>query len=93
MAAVNPALSLLRHAGDAGVPDMVAERGGGAGIGKSAGAQPPKNLAIQFDFGDDRLTIGATDLEVAILYGDSQVQVERAGETLVSAPRASRLAT
>ena len=32
---------------------------------------------------DDRLTLSATDSEVAIRYSDSQVQVEEAGETLV----------
>ena len=52
-------------------------------------ARTPKPVlqCVKLTAADDRLTIGATDLEVAILYGDSQVQVERAGETLVSAAK------
>jgi DNA polymerase-3 subunit beta len=36
---------------------------------------------------DDRLTLAATDREVAIRYSDREVQVERAGETLVPADK------
>jgi DNA polymerase-3 subunit beta len=36
---------------------------------------------------ENTLTIAATDLEVAIRYSDNQVQIERAGETLVPADK------
>src|SRR6185436_4611125 len=36
---------------------------------------------------DNAMTIAATDLEVAIRYGDNQVQIEQAGEALVPADK------
>src|SRR5947208_2288296 len=36
---------------------------------------------------DNAMTIAATDLEVAIRYGDNQVQIEKAGEALVPADK------
>src|SRR5437762_12971693 len=36
---------------------------------------------------DNTLTVAATDLEVAIRYSDAQVQIERAGETLLPADK------
>src|SRR4051812_37607873 len=36
---------------------------------------------------DDKLTIAATDLEVAIRFSDSQVQIEQPGETLLPADK------
>src|SRR5204863_1680531 len=36
---------------------------------------------------DDKLTIAATDLEVAIRYSDAQVQIEQPGEALVMADK------
>src|ERR1700709_395691 len=48
-------------------------------------ARTPKPVlqCVQVTASEDRLTIGATDLEVAIRYSDTQVQVEQAGETLL----------
>jgi DNA polymerase-3 subunit beta len=47
----------------------------------------PVLLCVKLTAADDRLTIAATDLEVAIRYSDSQVQIEQSGETLVSADK------
>src|ERR1700731_4715870 len=50
----------------------------------------PVLQCVKLTAADDRLTVAATDLEVAIRYSDNQVQIEQAGETLVPAdkPRA-----
>lgn len=45
----------------------------------------PVLLNIKFSASADKLTISATDLEVAIRYSDAQVQVEEPGETLLPA--------
>src|SRR4051795_6733009 len=47
----------------------------------------PVLMCVKLSASDDRLTIAATDLEVAIRYSDNQVQVEQAGETLVPADK------
>ncbi|WP_428940774.1 DNA polymerase III subunit beta [Fontivita pretiosa] len=43
----------------------------------------PVLQCLKLTAGDDRLTIAATDLEVAIRYSDAQVQIEQPGEALV----------
>ncbi|HSV13156.1 MAG TPA: DNA polymerase III subunit beta [Tepidisphaeraceae bacterium] len=52
-------------------------------------ARTPKPVlqCVKVVAADDRLTIAATDLEVAIRYSDSQVQIEQPGETLVPADK------
>src|SRR3954454_25163073 len=52
-------------------------------------ARTPKPVlqCVKVTAADDRLTIGATDLEVAIRYSDAQVQIEQPGETLVPADK------
>jgi DNA polymerase III subunit beta len=47
----------------------------------------PVLQCVKVTAADDRLTIAATDLEVAIRYSDTQVQVEQPGETLVPADK------
>jgi DNA polymerase-3 subunit beta len=42
---------------------------------------------VKITAADDRLTIAATDLEVAVRYSDNQVQIEQGGETLVPADK------
>src|SRR3954470_17456706 len=55
--------------------------------GNAVATRTPKPVlqCVKLSAADDRLTIAATDLEVAIRYSDSQVQIEQAGETLVPA--------
>ena len=57
--------------------------------GNVVAARTPKPVlqCVKLTAADDRLTIAATDLEVAIRYSDSQVQIEQAGETLVPADK------
>jgi DNA polymerase III subunit beta len=52
-------------------------------------ARTPKPVlqCVKVTAADDRLTIAATDLEVAIRYSDTQVQIEQPGETLVPADK------
>jgi DNA polymerase III subunit beta len=52
-------------------------------------ARTPKPVlqCVKLTAADDRLTVSATDLEVAIRYADSQVQIEQPGETLVPADK------
>jgi len=45
----------------------------------------PALLCVKLTAEGDKLTLAATDLEVAIRYSDSQVQIERAGEALIPA--------
>jgi len=45
----------------------------------------PVLQCLKLTAADDRLTIAATDLEVAIRYSDAQVQIEQPGEALVPA--------
>jgi DNA polymerase-3 subunit beta len=57
--------------------------------GSVVAARTPKPVlqCVKITAADDRLTIAATDLEVAIRFSDSQVQIEQAGETLVAADK------
>src|SRR5262245_15880070 len=57
--------------------------------GSVVAARTPKPVlqCVKLTAADDRLTIAATDLEVAIRYSDSQVQIEQAGEALVPADK------
>jgi DNA polymerase-3 subunit beta len=52
-------------------------------------ARTPKPVlqCVKLTAADDRLTIAATDMEVAIRYSDAQVQIEQPGETLVPADK------
>src|SRR5581483_9142920 len=47
----------------------------------------PVLQCIKVTAADDRLTLAATDLEVAIRYSDAQVQIEQPGEALVPADK------
>lgn len=57
--------------------------------GNAVAARTPKPvlLCVKVTAGDDRLTVAATDLEVAIRYSDSQVQIEQTGEALLPADK------
>jgi DNA polymerase-3 subunit beta len=57
--------------------------------GNVVAARTPKPvlLCVKLTASEDRLTIAATDLEVAIRYSDNQVQIEQAGEALVPADK------
>ena len=52
-------------------------------------ARTPKPVlqCVKLTAAEDRLTLSATDMEVAIRYTDTQVQVEQPGETLVPADK------
>src|SRR5690349_21746525 len=57
--------------------------------GNAVAARTPKPvlLCVKLTAADDKLTIAATDLEVAIRYSDAQVQIEQPGETLLPADK------
>ncbi len=57
--------------------------------GTVVASRTPKPIlqCLKLTAADDKLTIAATDLEVAIRYIDAQVQIEQAGETLVPADK------
>jgi len=57
--------------------------------GNVVAARTPKPVlqCVKLTASDDRLTIAATDLEVAIRYSDSQVQIEQGGEALLPADK------
>ena len=57
--------------------------------GNVVAARTPKPvlLCVKLTASDDRLTLAATDLEVAIRYSDAQVQVEQGGEALLPADK------
>jgi len=57
--------------------------------GNVVASRTPKPVlqCVKLSAADDRLTVAATDLEVAIRYSDNQVQIEQAGETLVPADK------
>ena len=57
--------------------------------GNVVAARTPKPVlqCVKLTAADDKLTIAATDLEVAIRYSDNQVQIEKAGEALVPADK------
>ncbi|HEY0008664.1 MAG TPA: DNA polymerase III subunit beta [Tepidisphaeraceae bacterium] len=58
-----------------------------AGTVSSGRTPKPVLQCVKLSATEDRLTISATDLEVAIRYSDTQVQVETQGETLVPADK------
>lgn len=58
-----------------------------AGMVSSGRTPKPVLQCVKLSASKDRLTLAATDLEVAIRYFDAQVQVESEGETLVMADR------
>ena len=47
----------------------------------------PALQCVKLTAADDKLTISATDLEVAIRYADTQVQIEQPGEALLPADK------
>ena len=47
----------------------------------------PVLQCVKLTAADDKLTIGATDLEVAIRYANTQVQIEQPGEALLPADK------
>src|SRR4051794_37375685 len=57
--------------------------------GNVVAARTPKPVlqCVKVTAADDRLTIAATDLEVAIRYSDAQVQIEQPGEALLPADK------
>lgn len=57
--------------------------------GNAVAARTPKPVlqCVKITAADDRLTIAATDLEVAIRHTDAQVQIEQPGETLLPADK------
>jgi len=57
--------------------------------GNVVAARTPKPVlqCVKLSAKDDKLTISATDLEVAIRYSDNQVQIEKAGEILLPADK------
>ena len=57
--------------------------------GNVVAARTPKPVlqCVKLTADNDRLTIAATDLEVAIRYSDTQVQIEQGGEVLVPADK------
>jgi DNA polymerase-3 subunit beta len=57
--------------------------------GNVVASRTPKPVlqCVKLTAADDRLTVAATDLEVAIRYSDNQIQIEQAGETLVPADK------
>src|SRR3954463_941293 len=57
--------------------------------GNVVASRTPKPVlqCVKLTAADDKLTIAATDLEVAVRYSDTQVQIEEAGEALVPADK------
>src|SRR5215207_2537840 len=57
--------------------------------GNVVATRTPKPVlqCVKLTAADDKLTIAATDLEVAIRYSDNQVQIEQPGETLLPADK------
>src|SRR6202789_3957799 len=57
--------------------------------GNVVAARTPKPVlqCVKLTAAADRLTVAATDLEVAVRYSDSQVQIEEPGEALVPADK------
>jgi len=58
-----------------------------AGNASSARTPKPALQCVKLSAEADKLTVSATDLEVAIRYYDAQVQVEQPGEALVPADK------
>ena len=57
--------------------------------GNVVATRTPKPVlqCVKITAADDRLTIAATDLEVAIRFSDAQVQIEQPGEALLPADK------
>jgi DNA polymerase-3 subunit beta len=57
--------------------------------GNAVASRTPKPVlqCVKLTAADDKLTLAATDLEVAIRYSDAQVQIEQPGETLLPADK------
>src|SRR5947208_4740448 len=57
--------------------------------GNAVATRTPKPVlqCVKVSAADDRLTLAATDLEVAIRYSDTQVQIEQPGEALLPADK------
>src|SRR5204863_2546634 len=57
--------------------------------GNVVAARTPKPVlqCVKVTAEDNKLTLAATDLEVAIRYSDSQVQIEQSGEALLPADK------
>ncbi|HZZ42154.1 MAG TPA: DNA polymerase III subunit beta [Tepidisphaeraceae bacterium] len=57
--------------------------------GNVVASRTPKPVlqCVKLTAENDRLTVAATDLEVAIRYSDNQVQIEQPGETLLPADK------
>src|SRR5215207_7342418 len=57
--------------------------------GNVVATRTPKPVlqCVKLTAADDKLTIAATDLEVAIRYSDAQVQIEQPGEVLLPADK------
>ena len=57
--------------------------------GSVVASRTPKPVlqCVKVSAADDRLTLAATDLEVAIRYSDGQVEIKEPGETLVPADK------
>src|SRR5436853_3841756 len=57
--------------------------------GNVVAARTPKPVlqCVKVTAADDKLTLAATDLEVAIRYSDAQVQIEQPGEILLPADK------
>ena len=57
--------------------------------GNAVAGRTPKPVlqCLKLSAGDGALTLAATDLEVAIRYSDTQVQIEQEGQTLVPADK------
>jgi len=57
--------------------------------GNVVATRTPKPVlqCVKVTAADDKLTLAATDLEVAIRYSDAQVQIEQPGEILLPADK------
>src|SRR5687768_4414622 len=58
-------------------------------VGQAVQARTPKPVlqCVKLTCADDRLTLAATDMEIAVRYSDAQVQIEKEGETLLPADK------
>lgn len=58
-------------------------------VGQAVQQRTPKPVlqCVKLTCGDDRLTLAATDMEIAVRYADPQVQIEDEGQTLLPADK------
>ncbi len=58
-------------------------------VGQAVQARTPKPVlqCVKLTCADERLTLAATDMEIAVRYTDPQVQIESDGETLLPADK------